>query len=59
VAQSHAGDYHDNMNSEIFIQWVKRKLVPTFNRRYPEKKMIFVADNAHITMLGKLALLQM
>lgn len=30
MAQSHSGDYHDNMNSNMFMQWVTGKLVPTF-----------------------------
>ena len=46
VVQSHTGNYHDYVNSEIFMQWVHKKLVPTFNKRYPNKKMILVADNA-------------
>jgi hypothetical protein len=25
------------MNSEMFMQWVQDKLVPTFEREYPEK----------------------
>jgi transposase len=58
VAQSSSGDYHDNMNSEMFMQWVQDKLVPTFEREYPGKKMILVADNAayhHKRVIGSLA----
>jgi hypothetical protein len=36
VAQSSSGNYHDNMNSEIFMQWVTEKLIPTFGRLYPK-----------------------
>jgi hypothetical protein len=45
IAQSHTGDYHDNMNSEMFMQWVEDKLVPVFERKYPGKKMVLLADN--------------
>jgi transposase len=58
VAQSSTGDYHDNMNSEMFMQWVETKLVPTFERQYPGKKMVLVADNAayhHKRVIGSLA----
>jgi hypothetical protein len=38
LATSKAGDYHhDNMNSEMFMMWVKHSLIPTFeklNQRY-------------------------
>jgi hypothetical protein len=30
VAQSHTGDYHDNMNSDMYMRWVKNRLLPTF-----------------------------
>ena len=46
VAQSSSGDYHENMNSEMFMQWVQDKLIPTFEKLYPGKKMVLVADNA-------------
>ena len=45
VAQSYTKDCHDNMNSEMFMQWVKNKLIPTFDKLYSDK-MILVADNA-------------
>ena len=34
------------MNSDMFMQWVRNKLVPTFERVYPGQKMILGADNA-------------
>ena len=58
VAQSHTGDYHDNMNSDMFMLWVQQKLVPVFERRNPGKRMILVADNApyhHKRQIGSLA----
>ena len=40
------GNYHDNMNSEMFLKWVKERLVPTFERNHPNKRMILIMDNA-------------
>jgi hypothetical protein len=58
VAQSHSGDYHDNMNSTLFMLWVQDKLIPTFESTYPGKVMVLVADNApyhHSRAIGSLA----
>jgi len=30
----------------MFMKWVSEKLVPTFDRQYPGKKMILICDNA-------------
>ena len=38
LAQSSSGDYHDNMNSEMFMKWVEERLRPTFEKLYPNKK---------------------
>ena len=46
VADSSTVDYHDNMNSNMFMQWVERCLIPTFNKLHPSKKMILILDNA-------------
>ena len=46
VAQSNSGDYHKNMTSERFMMWVENRLAPTFQRLYPNKKMILCLDNA-------------
>ena len=40
------GDYHESMNSQNFGEWVQQRLVPTFEAKYPGKKMILVLDNA-------------
>ena len=40
VSQSHSGDYHDNMTSEMFMLWVKEKLYPCFDWKYPGKNGI-------------------
>ena len=39
VSDSSSGDYHDNMNSLMFMQWVTNRLLPTFNKHYPDKKI--------------------
>lgn len=45
-ASSNTGDYHDNMNSEMFMNWVNKKLIPTFKKLHPDKTMVLVCDNA-------------
>ena len=40
-------DYHKNMNGEKFMQWVKQRLIPAFQKVYKNgEKMILVLDNA-------------
>ena len=39
-------DYHKNMNGTVFMQWVVNRLIPTFKRCFPGKKLILVLDNA-------------
>jgi hypothetical protein len=40
-------DYHKNMNNTVFMQWVRNRLMPAFQRKYgPRMKMILVLDNA-------------
>ena len=58
LASSHTGDYHDNMDGELFNKWVVNKLMPTFKRLYPGKKMVLVMDNApyhHVRGIGSLS----
>jgi transposase len=58
LAQSSSGDYHDNMNSEMFMKWVEEKLIPLFEKMFPGKKLILIADNAayhHKRIIGSLA----
>ena len=53
VSNSSTGDYHDNMDGETFMKWVKEKLRPAFKKFCidkwgEEKKMILVLDvSAH------------
>jgi hypothetical protein len=39
-------DYHKNVSGQIFMQWISNRLIPTFQRRFPHKKLILVLDNA-------------
>ena len=59
LATSHTGDYHDNMNSDMFLKWVSERLIPIFKKLYPDNKMILVTDNApyhHKRRIGSLYL---
>jgi hypothetical protein len=40
------GDYHKNMNSTLFINWVNNRFIPAFNHKFPHQKCILVLDNA-------------
>jgi hypothetical protein len=39
-------DYHNSINGEKFVMWLRTRLIPTFKARYPNKKMYLVLDNA-------------
>lgn len=39
-------DYHKNMNGQIFMEWIHNRLIPTFKRLHPGKKLILLLDNA-------------
>ena len=39
-------DYHHTINGEKFIGWIQQRLLPTFKKMYPGKKMYLVLDNA-------------
>ena len=45
-AEKGDGDYYDNMNGSIYMQWLHNRLLPTFKKLYPRKKMVLVLDNA-------------
>ena len=40
------GDYHDNMDGEMFMKWINERLVPTVQAKYPDKQIYLVMDNA-------------
>ena len=39
-------DYHDTINGEKFIGWMRQRLFPTVQKLHPGKKMYLVLDNA-------------
>ena len=45
-AEKGDGDYHDNMNGGIYMQWLSNRLLPVFSRQFPGQKMVLVLDNA-------------
>ncbi len=40
------GDYHKSMNGEIYMKWLKNRLLPSFAAVFPGKRMCLVLDNA-------------
>jgi hypothetical protein len=40
------GDYHKQMNSDIYDKWFTNRLIPSFEQLYPDKKGIFFIDQA-------------
>lgn len=57
LSSSSTGDYHDNMNSEMFMLWVQERLVPAFEKQNPGRRMCLIADNApyhHKRVVGSL-----
>jgi hypothetical protein len=61
LAQSHSGDYHDNMNSEMFMKCVEEKIVPTFEQCIQEKSVsgLFIMHHTTTSAKGSLASLTM
>ena len=56
------GDYHKNMNEKNFEKWVRKRLIPSFEKCCPEKRMIVVMNNApyhHIRAEGYIDPLQL
>ncbi len=39
-------NYHNSMNGEVFVLWIKNRLFPTFKKLHPDKKLVLVLDNA-------------
>lgn len=39
-------EYHDNVNSTIFLKWLVDRLIKTIEAMYPGKKIILMLDNA-------------
>ena len=46
-AKSSRGDYHDNMDTDVFMMWIDRRLLPAFRAKYgPDMTLVLVIDNA-------------
>lgn len=39
-------DYHNTITGTKFVAWLRNRLLPTFNKFYPDRKMYLVLDNA-------------
>jgi hypothetical protein len=39
-------DYHDTMDGEKFVAWIKNRLLVAFEAKFPERKMCLILDNA-------------
>ncbi|GMI44777.1 hypothetical protein TrCOL_g6844 [Triparma columacea] len=45
-ANKATGDYHDNMDSHVFMLWVKQRLLQTMIKKGNKRKIVLVLDNA-------------
>ena len=39
------GDYHANIDGDMFMKWIDERFVPTIKSRFPDKKVYLVMDN--------------
>lgn len=39
-------DYHDTLNGEKFVQWMKNRLFTAFESKYRRRKLLLILDNA-------------
>ncbi|CAM9467156.1 unnamed protein product [Sphacelaria rigidula] len=44
--KSATSDYHKSMDADMFEQWLEKRFLPTFQKKYPGKRVILVLDNA-------------
>lgn len=45
------GDYHKCMNGDIYMKWLRNRLIPTFKKLFPKKKWLSFWIMRRITML--------
>lgn len=46
-AKSSRGDYHDNFDTDNFMMWMDRRMVPAFRAKHgDEKTLVLIMDNA-------------
>ena len=41
-----ARDFHLSWTGMQFLEWVRTRIIPLFERKYPGKKMVLIMDNA-------------
>ena len=46
ISDLRTGDYHDNMNVNMFMKWITTKVIPLTDRNYLGVQMVPVMDNA-------------
>ncbi len=47
ISKKKKGDYHKNVTSKLFMEWLNNRLIPTFQAMYGKQmRMILVMDNA-------------
>lgn len=39
-------DYHKNMDADVFMKWLEKRLLPAYRAKHGEKKIILILDNA-------------
>ena len=45
--KSSRGDYHDNMDTDTFLMWLDRRMVPAFRAKHgADKTLVLILDNA-------------
>jgi hypothetical protein len=53
LAKSKDGDYHQEMNSFVFLEWFENQLMPTFPKRFDLSQIITpIIDNRHLVRLS-------
>jgi hypothetical protein len=45
-ATSDISDYHKTMDSDMFCKYIENRVYPAFKKKYPDRRMILVMDNA-------------
>ena len=58
LSNSYTGDYHDDMNGNMFMKWITAKVIPLTARNYTGMQMVPVMENAlyhHVCSIQSLA----
>ena len=46
ISNLYTGDYHDNINGKMLINWITTKIIPLAGHNYPGVQMVPVIDNS-------------